>query len=175
MEPNPSPHPEKGIVMIVLLSSLCAPDSASRHETAWRLLRDGARRLYGIGDFTEGVIRNPAGKPYHPGYPQIRFSISHTKHAAFCVFSDREIGLDCEEQRHVSERVRARYLGGAKDDGEALDRWTMLESLVKLKGVTFADVSYLRDVKESADVVFERLEAPIGKDFVIHVCYFRKS
>ncbi len=161
--------------MFVLFSSFCAPDSSSRHETAWRLLRDGARRIYGIADFTDGIVRNPAGKPYHPGYPQINFSISHTKHAAFCVFSDREIGLDCEETRHVSERVRARYLGGAKDDGEALERWTMLESLVKLKGVTFADVSFDRDVREPGNAVFERITSPLGKEFVIHVCYFRKS
>lgn len=161
--------------MIVLLSSFCSPDAVSRHKTAWKLLSDGARRIYGINDFCDGVMRNEAGKPFHPGYPEIRFGISHTKNAAFCVFADREIGLDCEEKRRVSERVREAYLGGAKDDTEALERWTKLESLVKLKGVRFADISYERDVMEPEGICFERLETPLGKDFIIHVCYFRKS
>ena len=161
--------------MTVLFYSDCTPDARSRHETAWRLLNDGAKKLYGIPDFCDGIERNAAGKPFHPDFSDIFFSISHTKNAAFCVFSDAAIGLDCEEMRPVSKRVRSVYLGGAKDDAEALERWTKLESLVKLRGVTFAEVSYERDVRLSENVVFERITCPIGKEFMIHVCYFRKS
>ena len=161
--------------MIVLFASFCKPDAASRHETAWWLLKNGARKLFGIPDICEKTVRNAAGKPFNPEFPGIFFSISHTKNAAFCVFSDAPIGLDCEEMRPVSERVCGSYLGGARDDREALERWTKLESLVKLRGVTFAEVSYERDVSHPESVVFERLPCPLGKEFIVHVCYFRKS
>ena len=42
------------------------------------------------------IARTALGKPYFVDYP-LHFSISHTKHHAFCVLSEAPIGIDAEE------------------------------------------------------------------------------
>ncbi len=159
--------------MTVLLCRRCGQAPGDGHRTAWELLDEGALELFGIAEFSATVKKNGAGKPYSDCYPDVQFSISHTKHAAFCVFSDREVGLDCEEPRRIAEGVKERWLGGGCSDAEALVRWTRLESLIKLRGVTFAEVRYDRDVKYGTVAVFETVPCPLGPEFTVTIARYR--
>ena len=42
------------------------------------------------------IARTELGKPYFEG-ETVHFSITHTKHFAFCAFSDVPVGIDAEE------------------------------------------------------------------------------
>ncbi len=60
------------------------------HEAAYSLLKT----LCG-GTLPE-IERTALGKPYFADYP-LHFSVTHTKRHAFCVVSDRPVGIDAEE------------------------------------------------------------------------------
>ena len=83
------------------------------------------------------------GKPYFPGSPW-HFSISHTKKHAFCVLSDRPVGIDAEEldrnirlglaEKILSPAEKAQY-DGAEDKRLALLKfWVLKEAAAKLSG-----------------------------------------
>ena len=61
------------------------------HEAGLSLLKE----LYG-GALPE-IRRTPLGKPYFP-HSNLHFSISHTPLHAFCVTSQKPVGIDAEEK-----------------------------------------------------------------------------
>ena len=81
------------------------------------------------------------GKPYFPG-GKWHFSISHTKHFAFCALSDRNIGLDAEEKgRAVSPAMLEKFTSATEksrlgDDPQDsfLRLWVLKEADAKLTG-----------------------------------------
>lgn len=83
------------------------------------------------------------GKPYFAGSP-LHFSISHTKEHAFCVLSNRPVGIDAEEKdRAVNLKLAEKILHPAEkerflsayDKRDALLRlWVLKEASVKLTG-----------------------------------------
>lgn len=64
------------------------------HDAAWQLLEKMYRQQ--TGKELPEVARTALGKPYFVDAPW-HFSISHTKRHAFCVLSDRTVGIDAEE------------------------------------------------------------------------------
>lgn len=89
------------------------------------------------------VLTTPRGKPYLEGNP-LYFSISHTRHHAFCALSDRPIGIDAEEidriippmltEKILSPAEKIRY-AAASDKNEALLRlWVLKEARAKFLG-----------------------------------------
>jgi phosphopantetheinyl transferase len=60
------------------------------HTAGWELLED----LYGAP--LPEIAYTKLGKPYFVG-SDLHFSISHTPKHAFCVLSDRPVGIDAEE------------------------------------------------------------------------------
>ena len=78
------------------------------------------------------------GKPYALSHPEIFFSLSHSENLAVAVFSDREVGIDCERvERKVSPDLIKRFFPNEaelyKDDPLLL--WVASESLSKLSGI----------------------------------------
>lgn len=61
------------------------------HTAVWELLEE----LYG-GPLPE-LAYTKLGKPYFVGSP-LHFSVSHTPRHAFCVLSDKPVGIDAEEE-----------------------------------------------------------------------------
>ena len=51
----------------------------------------------------------PQGKPYLQAYPNIHFSLSHSGNIAVLAISDREVGIDVQENRGYIERIAKRF------------------------------------------------------------------
>ena len=60
------------------------------------------------------IRRTALGKPYFADSP-LHFSISHTKHHAFCVLSDKPVGIDAEElDRDINLSLAEKLLSPAE-------------------------------------------------------------
>lgn len=89
------------------------------------------------------ILRTEQGKPYF-SHGNWHFSISHTKHHAFCCLSRENMGIDAEEtDRKIDPRIGRRYLSeteqkrlnNAPDQNAALLRlWVLKEAYAKLTG-----------------------------------------
>ena len=116
-------------------------DGRSGHEVGRQLLRQLYEEETG-GELPEIRIAN-RGKPYFAD-SSLHFSISHTKHHAFCVLSSCPVGIDAEEkdrkinlrlaEKILSDPERARF-DAAGDQCDALLRlWVLKEAAGKLTG-----------------------------------------
>ena len=113
----------------------------SPHDTGQLLLE----QMY-LARFPEPlppILKGPLGKPYfaHGG---VHFSITHTPHHAFCVLSDRPVGIDAEEldrpmnlrlaEKILSPKEQERY-ASCPDKRDALLRfWVLKEAQGKCTG-----------------------------------------
>lgn len=116
-------------------------DGRSGHAVGRQLLSQLYREE--TGEECPEIRTSPRGKPFFEGSP-LHFSISHTKNHAFCVLSDRPVGIDAEEidraiNLHLAEKIlsdseRARF-DAAVDRREVLLRlWVLKEAAAKLTG-----------------------------------------
>lgn len=105
--------------------------------------RELLARLYrqATGEELPPIAVTPRGKPY---FPEVNwhFSISHTRHFAFCALSQNNIGLDAEEKGRT---VSAAMIEKLTSDGEKgrlgddpqdafLRLWVLKEANSKLTG-----------------------------------------
>ena len=96
---------------------------------------------HATGEELPPIATTPRGKPYFPD-GKWHFSISHTKHFAFCALSRNNIGLDAEEKgRKVSPALMDTYTSDAEkgrlgsDPQDAFLRlWVLKEAQSKLTG-----------------------------------------
>ena len=112
-------------------------DGQSGHDAGRELLQ----QLCG-GTLPE-IACTPLGKPYFID-SALHFSISHTDRHAFCVVSDKPIGIDAEEMdRNIDLRLADKILSptekarldAAADKRDALLRfWVLKEAFGKLTG-----------------------------------------
>lgn len=90
--------------------------------------------LFSLGIVKKGekLVKNSFGKPYIENSGRF-FNISHTKGAIAIALSDREVGVDIESPRMISDAAMRRFVG--KDfPSDALERtraWTKCESYAK--------------------------------------------
>lgn len=90
----------------------CTIHGQSGHDAALQLLQ----HLYyeETGNPMPPILRTPRGKPYFADSP-LHFSITHTPYHAFCVLSDRPIGIDAEElDRFVPRTLAGRILSSSE-------------------------------------------------------------
>ena len=105
----------------------CELDGQSGHEAGRELLA----RLYReeTGQPLPPIEVTDRGKPHFAG-GGLHFSISHTRRHAFCVLSDRNVGLDAEElDRQINLKLADKILSpGEKAQFEAAPdkRWALL-------------------------------------------------
>lgn len=109
----------------------------SGHEAGRELLRQAC------GDPLPEIRIAPRGKPYFADSP-VQFSITHTRHHAFCALSDRPIGIDAEElDRSINPRLAEKILSSseleryhrAKEPNRALlALWVLKEAAAKCSG-----------------------------------------
>ena len=111
------------------------------HAEGRALLRQMYLRY--VGKPVPEIAVTAQGKPYFVDSPW-NFSISHTKRHVFCALSERNIGIDAEEQDRairpelakqiLSDRELTRY-AQAQDPRQALlCFWVLKEALGKLTG-----------------------------------------
>ena len=116
-----------------------ALDGRSGHEVGRELL--AKLYLQATGENLPPIAVTPRGKPYFPG-GDWHFSISHTENFAFCVLSQRNIGLDAEEKgRKVSPAMLEKFTSDGEkrrlgeDPQDAFLRlWVLKEAQSKLTG-----------------------------------------
>lgn len=110
-----------------------------------RLLEYGAALTLKTGLFSLGINEKEMhydflenGKPYFPDYPDLHFSVSHAEDMAITVFSDKNVGIDCEPiERKISDDVLKRFFlpKEAEDYKDfPLKLWVIKESISKLSG-----------------------------------------
>ena len=122
------------------------------HEAAWALLERG------YGAPLPEIARTERGKPYFVRVP-VYFSLSHTKSHAFCVLSDRPVGIDAEEKDRsvrpeLAEKILsagefACYEQAADRNAALLKLWVLKEAGAKCTGEGLR--GYPRDTDFSPD------------------------
>ncbi len=116
-------------------------DGRSGHEVGRQLLQQLYREE--TGKECPKILIAPRGKPYFEDSP-LHFSISHTKNHAFCVLSDRPVGIDAEEktrevklhlaQKILSETEMRRFETQPDQRAALLRLWVLKEAAAKLTG-----------------------------------------
>ena len=111
------------------------------HEVGRKLLAELYRAETGVA--MPEIRIAEGGKPFFAD-SELHFSISHTKHHAFCVLSRHPIGIDAEEKdREIKPRLAEKILSesekrsyDASSDKQAclLRLWVLKEASVKLTG-----------------------------------------
>ena len=96
-----------------------------------------------VGGALPSVGLMPMGKPYFENSPW-HFSISHTKHHAFCVLADHPVGLDAEElsrrvtpllaEKVLSAGERTQYAQAEDQNRALLTFWVLKEAAGKCTG-----------------------------------------
>ena len=115
--------------------------SGSGHEEGRRLLAELYRET--TGKMLPEILVTDRGKPYFNGNG-LHFSISHTKHHAFCVLAEKPVGIDAEEEdrdidlrlaeKILSDRERERYEQAEDRRRALLKLWVLKEAAAKCTG-----------------------------------------
>ena len=119
----------------------CLLAEETGHQAGRRLLAELYREE--TGEALPEIRITDRGKPYFPDSPYF-FSITHTRHHAFCALSRRPVGIDAEElDRRVSPGLAKKVLSRQEWDQYAkaedpqralLTFWVLKEARVKLTG-----------------------------------------
>lgn len=115
--------------------------SEGGHAAGRALLKAMYTAAYGAP--MPNILISDRGKPFFENSP-VHFSVSHTKKHAFCVLSDRPVGIDAEEtDRDISLKLADKILSPseknqydtAEDQRDALLRfWVLKEAEAKCTG-----------------------------------------
>lgn len=136
--------------------AFCALSGRSGHEVGRQLLAQLYREE--TGQPLPPIAVTDRGKPYFVG-SDLHFSITHTKKHAFCVLSDRNVGIDAEESdRNIRLELAEKILSPgeesrfrkAEDPRRALlTFWVLKEAAAKCSGEGLR--GYPRDTDFSLD------------------------
>ena len=135
---------------VIIGSALLA--GLSGHEAGRQLLEQLYRQHYAMD--MPPITVTERGKPcFTTG--NVHFSISHTEDAAFCVLSDRPVGIDAESMdRKVDLRLadkilspteKVRYEKAADKNAALLQLWVQKEAYAKLTGRGWGSYLYETD------------------------------
>ena len=111
-------------------------------RAAWRLLEEALARRLGLAGLPPAA-REERGRPYFPGLPGVRFSLSHSGPFCLCALAAGPVGADVEAVRPRGEVLLRRGLTEAErawclEEADPWPRfcllWTRRESLGKYTG-----------------------------------------
>ena len=124
-----------------MILKYCELHGRTGHEAGRALLKEAYREA--AGETLPEIAVTERGKPYFPDSPW-HFSISHTKSHAFCVLSDRPVGIDAEEldrninlalaEKILSPGEKQQYDAAADKRRALLTFWVLKEAAAKLSG-----------------------------------------
>ena len=119
----------------------CALEGLTGHAAGRQLLQELYRQE--TGGALPPILKTPLGKPYFENSPW-HFSISHTKHHAFCVLSRKNVAIDAEEldrkpRLALAEKVLSpgeleQFRAAADKERAFLTFWVLKEAAAKLSG-----------------------------------------
>ena len=120
------------------LARFLPPERQDRARTTealcvYALLHRALRELYGWEDIPQ-LAYGEHGKPYFAAYPDVHFSLSHTRGAALLAVHDEPVGADIEFLRPVSDVMRVRF--HAANDADFWRLWVQRESRCKRAGLS---------------------------------------
>ena len=111
-------------------------------RAAWRLLEEALAQRLGLAGLPPAA-REERGRPYFPGLPGVRFSLSHSGPFCLCALAAGPVGADVEAVRPRGEVLLRRGLTEAErawclEEADPWPRfcllWTRRESLGKYTG-----------------------------------------
>ena len=152
---------------------LRSPLARNGSAAVYLLLRLALREMYCINKAVDFEY-SEKGKPLLKDYPQIYFSLSHSKHIAACAVSEFEVGIDVQYIAPVSDAVAKRVLtrkeyAGYKSSSDKAEYfcelWTIKESFLKKTGQGIA--TNIKDL--AAENVTDKMIYR-GKDYFCCVC-----
>lgn len=158
--------------MIRVYIRKCGNTHSEQHETAYGLLFDKTRELFGYDADCKDISFTDKGKPYYADIP-VEFNISHCKGYAVCAVCGKDegsIGVDCEiirpfkeasMRRIFSEKEKAMIRESDTPDLLCTKLWTLKESYVKYTGTGLA--CHMQDI--SFDFDGERILSDTTLDF----------
>lgn len=121
--------------------AFCPLEGRTGHAAGRQLLRQLYRQE--TGQDLPPILKTPLGKPYFENSPW-HFSISHTKHYAFCVLSRKNVAIDAEEldrkvrlslaEKVLSSRELEQFRAAADKERAFLTFWVLKEAAAKLSG-----------------------------------------
>ena len=126
-------------------SNIMLTHSQLNGRTGHEVGRELLARLYreATGEALPPIAITSRGKPYFSDSPW-HFSISHTKHHAFCALAKCPVGIDAEEQNRVvhlkladkvlSESEKLCFQQYEDKNDAFLRLWVLKEASVKLSG-----------------------------------------
>lgn len=113
----------------------------SGHEAGRQLLAQTYREL--TGETIPPIQVTDRGKPYFAG-ADLHFSISHTHRHAFCVLSEKTVGIDAEEtdrdinlalaEKILSPAEKLRWQAAPDRRAALLRLWVLKEAFAKATG-----------------------------------------
>ena len=115
---------------------------ASKGGDAYALLTLALKETHGLAALPT-VSHTPLGKPFFPGCPHIRFSLSHSGLYVLCAIGGETVGVDIEAVRPRNPTLPRRVLtdtefGWYEDNGADWSAfytlWTRKESYCKRQG-----------------------------------------
>ena len=118
------------------LDEACArhPGRSRAHGSAFgvSLLAWAVQEVWGIA--LPEIAAQQNGKPYFPAYPELHFSVSHTKIAVLAALSAHPVGADVEQRRAVHPATERLVTEANCGDLDLFELWTLRESYYKLTG-----------------------------------------
>lgn len=115
------------------------PELRDEALCAYAVLSMALHELYGWERLPE-ITYNGFGKPFFTDRPEVQFSISYTRGAAFVAVHDQPLGADIERLRPISERSMER-IAGVSTAQAFFESWVRRESRSKCSGNGIATMS----------------------------------
>lgn len=119
----------------------CLNDLSRRAAPLWAygLLRAALRDRLGW-DFLPKMARTHRGKPSFPDFPEVEFSLSHTRGAVLAALHCKPLGVDIEAVRPVPPRLGGRLAGLWTTEEDFFRLWVRREARTKRTGAGVASV-----------------------------------
>ena len=121
-------------------------------EAAYSLLRHTVLSVCGIA--MPDIARTNTGKPYFPDWPELHFSLSHTKTHVMAAVSGNPVGVDIETLRPVRPGVPQRVCAAEElKHFNFFELWVLKESFLKVSGETRVDPRTVTFAREDGRIV----------------------
>jgi len=147
----------------------------SGSEAVYSLLEYSIHKAYGMD--LPIISRTANGKPYFPGFPDLHFSLSHSRTHVLCAVSHSPVGCDIESPRQIGKSA-LKFFYSAEESAmfDPLELWVLKESYIKLLGQTVASIRKLRFSRNGNNVIvqndtegFDR--PPVFRQFYVADCH----
>lgn len=126
--------------------------NAQEHQLGRQLLIDGLKHFYGLcydpEELERVLIKDPNGKPFLSGHPEIHFNITHCDGLAACAFHSCPVGIDAELPGYFAPVLIKKALSPeeiiflqqmsstkVKEQEWFFRFWTLKEAFVKQSGI----------------------------------------